>query len=138
MYFQRYNRLALHCSPALLTVFSWVDPIPVLFQTALVPTSMGQSLELQTMKWTTVNTTRTLSICMGMVKLVLEDFIKFFFFKSSLIHSYRMYMPSRFRYVQLFVTLGTVAQQAPLRLCKFYTQGLWRGCHALLQGIFST
>ena len=50
---------------------------------------------------------------------------------------------SRFSRVQLFVTLWTVAHQAPLSM-GFSTHGEYRysrntrvGCHALLQKIFS-
>ena len=42
---------------------------------------------------------------------------------------------SRFSYVQLFVTLRTVACQAPLSM-RFSRQEYWSGLHALLQGIF--
>ena len=39
--------------------------------------------------------------------------------------------------VRLFVTLWTVARQAPLSM-GFSRQEYWRGCPALLQGIFLT
>ena len=42
-----------------------------------------------------------------------------------------------FTCVQLFATLGTVAQQAPLSM-GFSRQEYWNGCHVLLQGIFPT
>ena len=44
---------------------------------------------------------------------------------------------SCFNCVRLFVTLWTVACQAPLSM-GFSRQEYWSGCHALLQGIFST
>ena len=44
---------------------------------------------------------------------------------------------SRFSHVQLFVTLWTVAHQAPLST-GFSSQEYWSGCHSLLQGIFPT
>ena len=49
------------------------------------------------------------------------------------------YVPvlSCFSCVQLFVTLWTVAHQAPLSM-GFSSQDYWSGCHALLQGIFPT
>ena len=40
-------------------------------------------------------------------------------------------------HVQLFVTLWTVARQAPLSM-GFSRQEYWSGCHALFQGIFLT
>ena len=43
-------------------------------------------------------------------------------------------MLSHFSLVQLFVTLWTVAHQAPLSM-GFSRQECWRGCHSLLQGI---
>ena len=45
-------------------------------------------------------------------------------------------LPSRFSCVQLFVTLWTLAHQAPLSIVFSKKTGV--GCHALLQGIFST
>ena len=42
-----------------------------------------------------------------------------------------------FSCVRLFVTLWTVARQAPLFM-GFSRQEYWSGCHAPLQGIFST
>ena len=52
--------------------------------------------------------------------------------------SYRAYMLSYFGHVQLFVTLWTVAFQAPLSM-GFSRWEYWSGCHALLlQGIFLT
>ena len=39
--------------------------------------------------------------------------------------------------VQLFVTLWTVANQAPLSI-GFFRQEYWSGCRALLQGILLT
>ena len=42
-----------------------------------------------------------------------------------------------FSHIQLFVTLWTVAQQAPLFM-GFFRHEYWRGCHALFQGIFPT
>ena len=44
---------------------------------------------------------------------------------------------SRFSRVRLFVTLWTVAPQAPLSV-EFSRQEFWSGLHALLQGIFLT
>ena len=44
---------------------------------------------------------------------------------------------SCFSRVQLFVTLGTVACQAPLSI-GILRQEYWSGLHALLQGIFLT
>ena len=41
------------------------------------------------------------------------------------------------RCVILFVTLWTVAHQAPLSM-GFFGQEYWSGCHFLLQGIFLT
>ena len=46
-------------------------------------------------------------------------------------------MPSCFSHVQLFVTLWTVAHQAPLSI-RFSRQECWVGCHVHLQGIFPT
>ena len=46
-------------------------------------------------------------------------------------------MLSHFGHVQLFVTLWTVACQAPLCMGPS-RQEYWRGCHAFLQGIFPT
>ena len=46
-------------------------------------------------------------------------------------------MLSHFSCVQRFVTLWTVACQAPLST-GFFRQKYWCGCHALLQGIFLT
>ena len=44
---------------------------------------------------------------------------------------------SCFSHVRLFVTLWTVAHQAPLSMC-FSRQDTGVGCHSLLQGIFLT
>ena len=44
---------------------------------------------------------------------------------------------SHFNHVQLFVTLWTVALQAPLSM-GFSIKNTGVGCHALLQGIFLT
>ena len=46
-------------------------------------------------------------------------------------------MLSHFNSVWLFVTLWTVAHQAPLSM-GFSRQESWSGLHALLQGIFLT
>ena len=46
-------------------------------------------------------------------------------------------MLSCFHHVRLFVTLWTVALQAPLSM-GFSRQEYWSGFHALLQGIFPT
>ena len=46
-------------------------------------------------------------------------------------------MLSHFSPVQLFVTQWSVACQAPLSM-RFSKQEYWSGCHAHLQGIFST
>ena len=46
-------------------------------------------------------------------------------------------MPSRFSHVQLFVTLWTVAHQAPLSMDS-PGKNTGVGYHALLQGIFPT
>ena len=48
-----------------------------------------------------------------------------------------MLVLSRFIRVQLFVTLWTVAHQAPLSM-GFSRQDTGVGCHALFQGIFLT
>ena len=42
---------------------------------------------------------------------------------------------SRFSHARLFATLWTVARHTLLSM-GFSRQGYWRGCHALLQGIF--
>ena len=47
------------------------------------------------------------------------------------------YVLSCFSHVQLFVTLWTVAHQAPLSM-GLSRQEHWSGCHFLLQGIFPT
>ena len=43
----------------------------------------------------------------------------------------------RFSHVRLFVTLWTVALQAPLSM-EFSRQEYWSGLHTLLRGIFPT
>ena len=47
---------------------------------------------------------------------------------------------NHFTHVPLFVTLWTVARQAPLSLCPWDSPGknTGVGCHALLQGLFQT
>ena len=49
----------------------------------------------------------------------------------------RVCMLSRFCQVQIFVTLWTIAHQAPLPM-GFSRQEYWVGCHAFLHDIFPT
>ena len=56
--------------------------------------------------------------------------------KLRIANTLHMYMLSYFSHVQLFAT-PTVSHQAPLSM-GFSRQEYWSGCHALLQGIFST
>ena len=58
-------------------------------------------------------------------------------FMSIYLYLYLNMHAQSLTHVQLLVTLWTVAHQAPLSM-EFSRQDTGGGCHALLQGIFST